>query len=366
MKLLAPALFLSLILLVPHVAAAKSVIYNGETVSVTNEQAIEKDFYAWGNQVSMSGEVLGDMYALAGQVAVNGDVQSDLVIFGGNAQVYGTVQDDVRVLGGETVIAGEVAGDVFVIGGTLNILSTASIKGDVTFYGGELIFEGVADGDVQGTMENARIDGTVGGINLTTNTLTLGDKAVVKNAIQYKSANDIVRSPNATIEGDVLKNAPTDNTEKSWSIKPFIFVFLMLVVSGLVVLFAFRKALRRLLKPVGKYQFDILLGLGYIFLLPLVAVLAVVSGLLLPIGVALFFFYVASIAFAVIVAAIYLGHAIFRLLKKPSPLNGVETILGALVLSVALAVPVLGFLLAFGAVAATLGLILRKAFPLLQ
>lgn len=360
------SLLLLLLALVPQSVDAKTVVRGGESVSVTDDQAIEHDFYAWGSRVSMSGEVLGDMYSLGGQVAVNGNVQQDLVVIGGGAQVYGTVEDDVRALAGETIVAGTVAGDVFVLGGTLTILSTASVQGDVIFFGGELTVEGTVEGDIQGTLSSVRVDGAVGGINLSADSLTLGDKAVVRGDVQYKSFADMVRSPNAQVEGAVVKNTPQVTGEGSTLLRDSLIAFVMLAASGLVMLLLLRRPLRRMLATLGDYRFDVLYGAAFLLFLPLVAAFTLSSVLLLPLGLVLLFGYFLTLTFGLVFTTLYVGHLGFLLLKRTPAFNGIEVILGALVLVVVRVLPVVGVLLILVLYAAAVGFLLRKAVRLVK
>jgi cytoskeletal protein CcmA (bactofilin family) len=350
----------------PLSGEAKTVVRGGESVSVTDEQAIEHDFYAWGSRVSMSGEVLGDMYSLGGQVAVNGNVQQDLVIVGGGAQVYGAVEDDVRAVAGEAIVAGEVAGDVFVIGGTLTVLSTASVAGDVIFFGGELTVEGAVTGDIQGAMSSVRIDGEVGGVNLSADTVTLGDKAAVKGDVQYKSFSDLVRSPNAQVEGVVVKNTPQVSGEGGTALRDSLIGFVMLAASGLVMLLLLRRPMRRALAELGDYRFDILYGAAFLIFMPLVSVFALSSVLLLPLGLVLLFGYLLTVVFGVVFTAFYTGHLAFLLLKRTPVFNGIEIILGALTLVVLAHLPVVGAIVILALYAAAIGFLLRKAIRLVK
>ncbi len=357
---------LALLVITPFTLEAKTVVRGGEAVSITDGQVIEHDFYAWGSRVSMSGEVLGDMHSLGGQVAINGNIRSDLGIIGGGAQVYGAVEDDVRIFAGESIIAGPVAGDVFVIGGTLTILSTAAVEGDVIFYGGELTVEGRVGGDVQGAMSQVRIDGEVGGVNVSTERLTLGDNATVKGDVQYKSSADAVRSPNATLEGAMVKNTPAMTGEEGSSFRVFLVAFVVLAASGLVTLLILRRPFRRILATPGDFRFDVLYGAATLLFLPLVAVFALSSVLLLPIGIVLLFSYFAGLAFTMIFMVILIGYAVLQKMGRPQAFNGIEVILGAFLLVMVAMIPVLGVIIVLFIFCATLGFLLRKAAVLLK
>lgn len=201
----------------PITAQAETVLRKDTSVSIETNQLVENDFYAQGQTITMSGEVMGDMYAIARSVTVNGQVKEDLSAAGLTVQIHASTSDDVRVVAGETVIAGPVGGDVFVIGGLLHILSSADVKGDVFFYGGEVEIEGLVGGSVMGTAENVRIDSAIeGSVDVTVlQSLVLGDQASVKGDVRYGSASDLNRGSGAIVEGEVIKRSTIDDSDQS-------------------------------------------------------------------------------------------------------------------------------------------------------
>lgn len=354
------------IIVLPQVVVAKTVVRGGEAVSINDEQVIEYDFYAWGGRVSMSGQVQGDMTALGGQVAVNGNIANDLSLAGGNIQVYGNVEDDLRIVAGEAIIAGNVKGDVFAVAGSLTILSTATVEGDVIFFGGEGAIEGAVTGDIQGNTGSMRVDNTVGGINLTTGSLTLGDNAVVSGDVQYKSNLEIIRSPNANIEGSVVKNSVPVTEDTGLSLRPFLFLFLSLAASGLLLLLILRKPIIRILQPGGSSRFDVLYGLGFLLGGPLVSVVLMSTAVLGPLGFLALFGYFSVILFASIFSVIYLGTKALAWVKVKATMRGIEVIFGSLLIAFAALVPGVGMIFILIILSITIGFLLRKSVHLLK
>ena len=207
-------LIFGFIMSIPLITLAETVVRTGESVAIGNDQVVENDFYAAGQSIVHSGEVKGDMYAAGASVTVNGPIGADLTILGGTAQVHSEIKDDVRIIAGDTVIGGKVVGDVFVIGGVLKVLSSASIDGDVFFYGGEAEISGPVKGSVMGTAEAFRIDAQIdGNVDvIASRALVLGDRASVSGNVSYQSVGEINRAQQAVVVGEVVRNSTTSAT----------------------------------------------------------------------------------------------------------------------------------------------------------
>src|SRR5262245_39250872 len=73
-------------------------------VIVPAGQVINRDYFAFGEIVEISGTVNGDVYAAGAHVAVDGTVNGDLLAAGGTVAISGTVARDARVAGGQVTI----------------------------------------------------------------------------------------------------------------------------------------------------------------------------------------------------------------------------------------------------------------------
>ena len=200
-----------LLLLLPlQLVLANTVVRSGETVTLAENQSIEGSFYVVGGTVALSGKVTGDTTVIGGNVTIGGEVTEDLAVLAGTVNIQSPVKEDVRIVAGQVTITENIDGDLVVVGGKVNISSKATIKGDVLFYGGELIMEGAIEGKLLGSSESIRVDGSVKeGIDVTVSALTLGEQANVTGDVSYTSDTDVVRAPNVTVTGSLVKNDVT-------------------------------------------------------------------------------------------------------------------------------------------------------------
>ncbi len=359
-------LVVAVLLVLPSVSLASSVLRSGDTVSVAINQAVEGDFYGAGNTVVVSGEVVEDVLAAAATLKINGQVGKDVLVAAGKVDVDGVVGEDLRVAAGEVVVAGEVKGDLVVVAGKLTVLSTASIAGDILFFGTEAEIAGKVGKSIYGTNEFLRVDGAVGGdVDVTTSLLTLGDQADVTGVVKYASARELVRAQNARVSGKIIQNDPVSIDELT--ARDVLIPLLMMLFAALVWYLLFPNLLARVVTQSTQHPTrSILIGFGLVFLTPIAVMILMVSTLGLLLGAALFFLYAGVLLMAMSVSAAVGGVYIFSLFKKGVTVTLPRILIGGLVVYVAMYVPVIGpvlcltlFLLTVGSLATHLFRIVR-------
>lgn len=346
-------------------AYAGSVMRSGGTISIEADQHVEGDFYGVGEMASVTGEIQGDAYLLSGTAVVNGVVGADFTAMTGNAQVHGSVADDVRVVAGEVVIADTVGGDVFIIAGKLNVLSSASIEGDVYFYGESADISGPIKGALRGAAQSIRVDAPVGaGIEVTSATLTLGDRAVVTGDVRYTSGDDIVRAQNASVSGQVMKSQSVESANESSSAERFsLVVSLAMLFATFVALLLFKKELSALASLVilspGR---SVGLGLGGIFLGPVVVILLLVTVIGSIVGIVALLLLIALYILAVVLAPVVAGAFIARAFGQNASADFLYVLAGAATLILLGFIPVVGPFLQFACYVFSFGGILYGAY----
>lgn len=353
------------LLLSPSVATAEeTVVRTGQSVTVTSDQVVEGDLYAGASSVAISGSVQGDLYAAGGTVTLNGQVDYDATIFAGSAQVHAPVKDDLRIAGGEVVVAESVAGDLFVIAGSLKVLSSASIEGDIIFYGGQAEISAPVKGSVHGAADSFRIDSAVdGGVDvISAQPLVLGERANIKGDVRYKSAQDITRSQSAVVEGEVVKNNSTTPAEQPTS-RATLISLMMSLFAALCLYLVAKEKLQQLSVVTWEHSTRSgLLGLGVLLGLPLAGVILVVTVLGLLPGVAGLFAYGVLMMLSYIVMPIMFGSLIAKLFSKNITVSLPWIIAGTAGIQLLLLIPNIGGLLVFVLFIITLGGLTYSAY----
>jgi cytoskeletal protein CcmA (bactofilin family) len=350
----------AIFVVVPSLVSADTVLRTGDSVSIEKDQKIEGDFYTAAGTLNISGEVHGDLTSAGGKNTLNGPVANDALMLGGTVDVHGSVGDDLRVLAGDVIIAEPVTGDVFVMGGTVKVLSSASIGGDLIIYAGDAEVSGSVGGDIVGGVQNLRVDAPVAGkIDVTTENLTLGDRADIKNTIRYVSVNSLVRAQNAKVGGEITRNDPTGQASKSESTKAALLPILIVLFTVLVWYMVARsylvsittKALSRSVRPV-------LTGFIALFATPVVSIILLMTLLGSIVGIAGLFAYVLFIVLALVSSVVVIGQFTVNHLKKTIvPLSPLVIVVGVGITALLLFVPFIGPVVIMTTFLVTLGAI---------
>jgi cytoskeletal protein CcmA (bactofilin family) len=346
-----------LTMLVPLVASAETVLRAGDAVSVAADQKVENDFYAAAGTVAMSGTVTGDMYAAGGNVTINGPIGADFTAAGGTVSVHAPVGDDVRIAGGDVTIADHVKGDLFVLAGSVTVLSSATIDGDIFFYGGEADISGAVGGSIMGTAERFRIDAAVkGDVDVSsTRALALGDRAAISGDVRYRSVADLERAQNAVVEGEIVKNDVPDDTNDS-GFGSALYAFIITLFAALAAYLLLKRELTVFAsEALRNYGRSGVIGIATLVLSPIVLVLLMVTILGLMLGLFGIFAFAAGLVAAAVLTSVTMGAFISFLIIKRMEVNLLWIGVGTLALHTLLFVPIIGPLIVFVFFLLTLG-----------
>ncbi len=345
--LVALASIATLSLSVPAVEA-KTVLRSGDSVSISEDQIVEGDFYTAGSKISISGEIKEDIVSAGGETTLNGLVGGDAFLVGGRVDVHSKIGDDLRILAGDVTIAESVAGDVLVIGGSVNILSTASVAGDVIIFGGEAVIEGPVDGDVLGFTGTLRIDSAVKGeVDVTVEQLTIGDNAKIDGGVRYVSDMVLVQSLNASIVGDVMRSDPQSSDEKSSRWNPVVVFSLVLIFSVLVWYLLSRKTLQMVVSRVtNNSRRSMLVGFAAVILVPIATSILIFSAVGSIVGFVTLLLYMAFLVLSMIATVPVFGALLLITFKRSNPaaINLQSLFLGMVLFSLLMIMPMIGSL----------------------
>lgn len=299
-----------------------------------------------GTVVVERGEtVRGDLRAVAGTVVVRGNVTGDLQVSAGSVVVTGTVDGDVMGTAGSVQIDGRVGGSVQVASGSLSVGQHA-----------------VIEGGVDAGVGSARIDGTIRGTaRIGGETITVGPAANIGGDLVYDG--DLQRASSATVGGTVrhepdLVKGPGVHIPALPTGAELIFSFLANFALGALLLLAFPNFTDRTVTQIqdqpGRSG---AIGLLLLIAIPIVAVLAMVTVIGIPIGLLTIPLYIVLLWTGFVLCGFALGSWVLSRTETESRWGALG--LGLAVLVVLGAVPIVGALLRFIALVIGFGGLLR-------
>jgi hypothetical protein len=224
---------------------------------------------------------------------------------------------------------------------------TATIRGDVNAV---VVLDGRA------ILEGARVESVVavnGTVSLDATTVVVGDVRTLNSNVE--------RASGATVEGEV-KGLEADLVTLGWVLAPAFFLFMLglavaTVVAGLALAALAARQVRDMERLISDEPGPVLLaGFLGLFLIPLVAVLAIVTIVGAPIGIALIVVVWPAAAYiGYLVAGIWIGDWLLARFRGSDPAGRpyAAAVVGLIVLMVVGLIPLVGAvasLFGFGAV----------------
>jgi hypothetical protein len=252
------------------------------------------------------------------------------------AESASAAPDHVVITGGATVPAGQTVGDVVVLDGTVRIAGHAT--GNVVSVSGPVRLTGRIDGDLIAVSDRA----------------VLGPTARVGGDLRYGDERPAL-APGATVAGDVTKEDWAD-AAGGWGWVSMLGWWLAVSVStlivGLLLVWLARRALGAAERSVReRLGVTVAWGVAIAIGVPLLAVLALVTLVGIPFGVALLLAAIPVLVVAYATSAWILGR---RMLGERSASPWLALLAGWAVLRVLALIPIAGGLV--GLVATIVGL----------
>jgi cytoskeletal protein CcmA (bactofilin family) len=172
-------------------------------------EVIDRDYFAAGPLVEISGTVNGDVYAAGGQVLVDGRVNGDVLVVGGRVMLSGQVTQDVRVAGGQVSLSGTVGRNLAVLGGNVELTPGAAITGSLVAAGGNVHLAAPLGRGAKIAAGSLIVSNRIGGdVEAAVGALRISSKAEIKGRVDYVSRQEATVDPGARIDGPLTRRLP--------------------------------------------------------------------------------------------------------------------------------------------------------------
>ncbi|XOU94104.1 MAG: hypothetical protein ACNFW9_04635 [Candidatus Kerfeldbacteria bacterium] len=374
-KLIFWSFFLILtIFLIPQISIAQSTIDNtynnylkpifenfgGETIIVSEDTIIEDNFFRYGENITINGDIQGDIIVIAGQkLIINGEVSGDVLAIAETIEINGPVIGNVRVIGAEVNISNSIGKNINIISNDTTITNKATIGWTLSFISANININAPVNGSIYGYGGEININNTVGN-NVTLILDDLGqvnidEKTVINGRFEYRGDRIAVINDKATIQGNTIhKLVPEKITQAKkflssyWIYAKLISFFSMLLVGTLLVSL-FEKTSKRIVSELAVYPFNkILLGLIMIVGIPFAAILISITVIGIPLAIISMAIYIFLYFISPIFIGLFIGNKILNLKKsnEDAPLIW-AMLLGTFIFVLLKNIPYIGWLVGF-------------------
>jgi len=342
----------------------------GDTVIIHRDEVIEGDFFIAGETVEFSGTINGDLYIVGNQISVSGQVDGDLLAAGGEISITGVITQNVRAAGAQITIKGSVGRNISLAGVNINSSDSSYVAGSLSGVAGNISLDGPVGGDVNATGGSFEIKNTIkGNVEVNTGHLKLAPGAEILGNLNYRSDNEAEISDKASVAGKTSRHSPGNgavegakyNLEKiigGWTKTGRVFSFFALLLMGLILIRLFPSFFKSSLDILNKSPLKSL-GIGFAgaFIFPFIIIVLFITFIGIPVALALFVFYVFALYISKAFIILWTGIFLFEKTNQKAGL-GWAFVLGLIVYSVIVTLPVLGGILTFLATITGFGILL--------
>ena len=328
---------LLLSLAVIPVGAKTNNFYADNNLSLTNP--IDSTTFIAGNNVELSSEIDG-MSFVAGEYLKISSKQDHLFAAGNNIDLEGVDTKEAFIAGNSIDVNASRARDLYIAASTIRIN-----KGNYrnAYIGGE----------------NVVINSTFSGdVNLSASNIRIGKEAVIEGKLKYPEDAEISIANTAVInEEEVYSDISYDSTNIFIEeLKSIIYSFLAMLVFGLILIAINTKEFNKISK-MKKDSNNILktIGIGFccLVLVPVAAIIALITIIGIPISVVSLMVYGILIYLSAVAVAYFLGD---WLLKDKIKNKYLKFTIALAVIYILRLIPIVGGLILFLTICFGLGI----------
>ncbi len=321
----------------------------GPAVTVPSGEVREGDLYAAGEAVRVDGRLAGDLVAVGQRVLVSGEVDGDLFAVGRTVDLHGPVGDSTRIAGDQITVDATIDGDLVAAGNRLRLLDGAVIRGGLMAAGRIVELEGVVEEDLRVAAGEIIVRGTVrGDAKVIADRLDLAPGARIDGDLYYRTRIPLSAEAAARVGGTVRRGEPVDeDSDHGWvgSILFWSWQTGAALLAGLLAIALFRRVVQQLVSAIaGETTLGALLGFGAFLIVPVGAVVVMMTVVGLPIGIIVVLLFGMALYLAKLPTAVWAGERLLALAGRPDASPYAAMAAGVLALYLLFAVPWLGWL----------------------
>lgn len=334
----------------PAAAQLDDIWRAGARVNVN--AADHESAWAAGAIVAVRGTVRRDIAAAGAEVEVDAVANRDLWAAGAIVTVAGRAARNMGVAGARIAVNAEVGGDLNAAGARVLIGPQTVVTGKVRLAGADVVFAGTAQGPAEFYGDHVRIDGRVtGNVLVRGRSATVGRGAVLNGDVIFEILDEPQIETGAQIVGRQTVTLPrVPGLDTRHLVGGLVALVLFGVgagfVLGLILLVVARPFVERAVARMRSAPVTSgLVGLAVLILVPLVAVLVVVTVIGIPVGLVTLLSFPLALLTGGVLAAFWVSDWMMNRQREQRSFLGrlLLLIVGLLVLMIVGLIPILGF-----------------------
>jgi len=361
----------SLLVLLPLTAAAAD-IESGNSISV-NE--VKKDPYLFSQNAYVNSPIQGDLTVFAADTSVEKGVEDSAMIFAGSATIKGNVGRHLRAFAGNANLEGNVGGDAILFGSMVTTTNKSNVGGDLIAVCNQANASGQVGGATKIYANTATLSGTFNGnVEFHGQTLNIAKDTNIKGTLTYYAPKEATVAEGASL--NKVEWHKTEATARGISALKHMAGWTSLVVSlvslavlAIILLYLIPTFISTTVYEVTRAPLkNFWLGLAFIIVTPIVALLLLVSILGLALASGIFSAYATIILVTQAIAAIYTGAFILKLVRvrKDIEADWKAVLWGTFIFVLLGIIPIVGWIVKAAIYLIALGAVVAQLYTLVQ
>lgn len=318
---------------------------------------IADDLVTAGETVKVDAKVQGDVAAAGADVTIGGAVQGYVLGAGRNVRIDGPVGNDVWAAG-ETVDVDNTIGNNAMLAGRLVRLRPGAVVGeDAHVAGDEVTVDGRVERDLRIGADVAQISGTVGGsVHARADRVRVEPGAVIGGDLIVRSPRPPEVSPGAQVSGEVrYEEARGRWLWRSWPALSFL-TFVALLVLGLAATAVAPARAGRVADMLRSQPgWSVVAGIITLALVPVGIAALAITVVGIPLAAVMLALYILFLLMSGVFVSHGVGGWLLERAHRTQSSPWARVTLGALVVSLAITAPMVGWVVALAVVIAGTG-----------
>ena len=335
----------------------------GQTVTVGPNEVVNDDLYVAATTVDIQGTINGNLIAVGTTITISGTVTRDVMAAGSQISIPGTVEGSARLAGSQVTVDGKITGDLVTVASALDLTPEATVGRDVMAAGTTLTLAGSIARNAQLAGTDVVISAPIGGnVTAQVTSLKLESGAAIGGNLDYTSNQSVNKAAGATVAGYTHQSLPTNNSlAPGWWLIGWLQTLVGFFVLGLLLIFLTPGFNNRAVAAYRLAPWSRLgIGLAVAVVVPVVALPLFIVGLFVGgwwLAIFLMGIYTLGLTVAFAIVSQMVGRFALERLGQANFHPILALFVGLPILTLASAIPWVGWLIGLIAVVYGLGVV---------
>ena len=349
-KVIALSLSIIVVLLLFATQVSAETI-SGNNIVVKSDETLEQTSFLSGNNIRIDGDIKATAFVAGNHIEINGTIDGDLFVAAQSITINGKVEGSIFTASQNVTINNHVANNIYSTGAILDV--NAQTDGSVFLAGQNINLKDKAHINKDAFIGGANIyqDGKING-DLTSSSTSLDVEGDINGDLNYRSETKANGLNNANIAGDINWSEVKPKETKPFFTLFKVFSVIFSILAALVIWLVIRLIRKTFwVNLATKIESKPLQTLGFgtlaLILTPFIAVALMLTVIGIPLSFILLIVYGISLYISKIIISVFFAFSLQKRYNWSFAKGFWLFLLSLILLSILVAIPIVGWLIRF-------------------